>query len=136
MSHLSRVSALGRARASIQSDSLRFFSPLTRTIRCRIPDHGPLSGSRGYAKASAFAGFGDRFRAVNLTGTRSMSDSVPQAPTSNHPHTPVPGATGQLVYTETDEAPALATFSLLPVLSKVSVYRREMQRLLSVVTGT
>lgn len=52
--------------------------------------------------------------------TRSMSDDVdvPTPPTSNHPHKSVPGATGQLIYTETDEAPALATFSLLPVLSK------------------
>lgn len=50
---------------------------------------------------------------------RSMSDvSMPEAPTSNHPHKPIPGATGKLIYTETDEAPALATFSLLPVLSK------------------
>ncbi|KAL7552262.1 hypothetical protein ACHAWF_015494 [Thalassiosira exigua] len=36
-----------------------------------------------------------------------------------HPHASVPGAGGgQLIYTETDEAPALATFSLLPILSK------------------
>ncbi len=75
------------------------------------------------------------------------------APTSNHPHKKLPGAKGQLIYTETwvcwfggfanqscdvlvnnlhqpsylsrigiwrDEAPALATFSLLPVLTKVN----------------
>lgn len=83
---------------------------------------------------------------------RSFSDvAVPEPPTSNHPHKPLPGAKGHLIYTETyviflsylffpssyintrisnhnhhflllicsDEAPALATFSLLPVLSKV-----------------
>jgi len=49
-----------------------------------------------------------------------MSDEValPEPPFSNHPHKAIPGASGQLIYTETDEAPALATFSLLPILSK------------------
>eukprot|EP00956_Cyclotella_meneghiniana_P031322 scaffold81925_cov76-Cyclotella_meneghiniana.AAC.2 len=66
---------------------------------------------------------------------RSFSDvALPEPPTSNHPHKPLPGAKGRLIYTETeltlhlayiavvygysDEAPALATFSLLPVLAK------------------
>jgi len=40
------------------------------------------------------------------------------APTSNHPYTPQPGAKGSIIYTETDEAPALATYSFLPVLTK------------------
>jgi len=48
-----------------------------------------------------------------------MSDlALPEPPTSNHPHHNLPHAKGKLIYTETDEAPALATFSLLPVLSK------------------
>jgi len=48
-----------------------------------------------------------------------MSDlALPEPPTSNHPHHSLPGAKGKLIYTETDEAPALATFSLLPVLTK------------------
>jgi isocitrate dehydrogenase len=48
-----------------------------------------------------------------------MSDlALPEPPTSNHPHHNLSGAKGQLIYTETDEAPALATFSLLPVLTK------------------
>jgi len=41
-----------------------------------------------------------------------------EAPTSNHAHTKLVDAKGSLIYTETDEAPALATFSLLPSLSK------------------
>ena len=45
--------------------------------------------------------------------------AVPNAPTSNHPHTPLPNATGSIVYTETDEAPALATYSLYPYIAKV-----------------
>ena len=38
---------------------------------------------------------------------------------SNHKHFPLPGAKGSVIYTETDEAPALATYSLYPVVSKV-----------------
>jgi Monomeric isocitrate dehydrogenase len=44
---------------------------------------------------------------------------IPPAPTSHHVHTPVPGALGSIIYTETDEAPALATFSLYPVVAKI-----------------
>jgi isocitrate dehydrogenase len=48
-----------------------------------------------------------------------MNDiATPPPPTSNHPHTPLPGAKGAIIYTETDEAPALATYSLLPVFTK------------------
>ena len=52
-------------------------------------------------------------------GLRSLSTEVPMPPTSSHPHIPLPSAKGSLIYTETDEAPALATYSLLPILSKV-----------------
>lgn len=45
--------------------------------------------------------------------------SMPSPPTSNHAHKPLPGAKGSIVYTETDEAPSLATYSLLPVIAKV-----------------
>jgi monomeric isocitrate dehydrogenase len=45
---------------------------------------------------------------------------VPTPPTSNHAHKPVPNASASVIYTETDEAPALATFSLYPLVSKVS----------------
>jgi len=45
---------------------------------------------------------------------------VPPPPTSTHPHTPLPGAKGAIIYTETDEAPALATFCLLPAIEKFS----------------
>jgi hypothetical protein len=49
---------------------------------------------------------------------------VPQPPTSNHAHTPLPNAHGSMIYTETDEAPALATYSLYPVISKVRTLER------------
>jgi len=44
--------------------------------------------------------------------------SIPEAPTSNHHHSPLAGATASIVYTETDEAPALATYSLYPYIAK------------------
>lgn len=57
------------------------------------------------------------------TTARFLSSvKVPDAPTSNHPHTPLPNATGSIVYTETDEAPALATYSLYPYIAKVSLF--------------
>jgi len=45
---------------------------------------------------------------------------VPDPPTSNHGHSDIPNAKGRIVYTETDEAPALATYSLYPVVRKFS----------------
>jgi hypothetical protein len=45
--------------------------------------------------------------------------SIPPPPKSNHPHVPLPNAKGTIIYTETDEAPALATFSLYPLIAKV-----------------
>jgi len=44
---------------------------------------------------------------------------VPPPPTSNHAYTPLPDAKGSIIYTETDEAPALATYSLYPAVSKI-----------------
>jgi len=44
---------------------------------------------------------------------------VPAPPTSNHTYKPLSGAQGKIIYTETDEAPALATYSLYPVVSKI-----------------
>jgi len=75
---------------------------------------GGSDEKRGNAMSSIGSGFGLR------ASVRSMSDDavLPVAPTSNHPHVDTPGMSGRLIYTETDEAPALATFSLLPVLSK------------------
>jgi len=45
--------------------------------------------------------------------------SVPSPPTSNHHHVNLPNAQGSIIYTETDEAPALATYSLYPVVAKI-----------------
>lgn len=47
------------------------------------------------------------------------SVAVPDAPTSNHAYNKVDGADGTIIYTETDEAPALATYSLYPAVAKV-----------------
>ena len=43
---------------------------------------------------------------------------IPTPPTSNHPHVPLSDAQGSIIYCETDEAPALATYSLLPIFQK------------------
>ena len=65
---------------------------------------------------------------VSRSMTKSFSTTVvaasdaidiPSAPTSNHPHTPLPNAQASIIYTETDEAPALATYSLFPVVNKI-----------------
>ncbi|GKY97323.1 hypothetical protein MPSEU_000690700 [Mayamaea pseudoterrestris] len=64
-----------------------------------------------------------RHRAAASCSLRALSAAavhVPPPPTSNHKHSPLPGAVGTIVYTETDEAPALATYSLYPYLSKFS----------------
>ena len=60
----------------------------------------------------------------------SADVSLPKPPTSNHEHTPLAGAQGSIIYTETDEAPALATYSLYPVIKKVRTRSwRERKRL-------
>lgn len=53
---------------------------------------------------------------------------IPSPPTSHHPHQPIPGAKGTIIYTETDEAPALATYSLLPILAKVRTQKHVLAR--------
>jgi hypothetical protein len=49
----------------------------------------------------------------------STTTTIPPAPTSHHAHKPLIDAMGSIIYTETDEAPALATYSLYPVVSKI-----------------
>jgi hypothetical protein len=65
-------------------------------------------------------------RGHSITSSRFLSAvvAVPEPPTSHHIHRPLAGAKGSIIYTETDEAPALATYSLLPVIAKV----RERER--------
>ena len=63
---------------------------------------------------------------IRRTNARFLSDtnvySTPSPPTSTHPHPNTNKENDTLIYTETDEAPALATFSLLPIISKVGLY--------------
>jgi hypothetical protein len=49
----------------------------------------------------------------------STDVDVPPPPTSHHKHIKVPNASAQIIYTETDEAPALATYSLYPAVAKI-----------------
>lgn len=105
---------------------LRSISPLAASSA--FNNNSGHGGSRGYTSAFTQLRGGDYPINTSLLGTgktsasfshRSISDlALPEPPTSNHPHHNLPHAKGKLIYTETDEAPALATFSLLPVLSK------------------
>lgn len=61
----------------------------------------------------------NRFTMSNLKCAFSTDIELPLPPTSSHPHSKLASAQGSLIYTETDEAPALATYSLLPILKKV-----------------
>jgi len=64
--------------------------------------------------------FATRSRLAVFNNARYFSAvDVPPAPTSNHSYTPLDGALGKIIYTETDEAPALATYSLFPAVSKI-----------------
>jgi hypothetical protein len=58
---------------------------------------------------------------MSTTTTTTSSDGKPPLWSSNHKHFPLPNAKGSVIYTETDEAPALATYSLYPVVSKVRI---------------
>ena len=129
MSYLSKVIPLVRARSSSPivglNHSITTSSTTTTAIsRSRTPplrsispllssssDHGLSfeSGStRGYATAftssldGSLGTINNGWGYNNKSFVRLMSDvSVPEAPTSSHPHTPIPGATGKLIYTET-----------------------------------
>eukprot|EP00985_Skeletonema_marinoi_P005527 scaffold2397_cov119-Skeletonema_marinoi.AAC.4 len=126
------ISALNNPIGSIGGRNLRSISPLaTSSILSNNNNNNNNSfhgGSRGFSSAFTQLRGGDYPINSSLFGTgktsasfshRSMSDlALPDPPTSNHPHHDLPTAKGKLIYTETDEAPALATFSLLPVLTK------------------
>ncbi|KAL3772749.1 hypothetical protein ACHAWO_004111 [Cyclotella atomus] len=124
MSSMSRIIPVlrgGRARSS-PNISLPI-APASRinTLRAASPLSAFLDNNRTYTSSvlsgSNDLGVGRWEKKASLI--RSFSDvALPEPPTSNHPHKPLPGAKGKLIYTETDEAPALATFSLLPVLAK------------------
>ena len=62
-----------------------------------------------------------RRRITKLSFSTAVADDLemPTAPTSNHPHATLPNAQATIIYTETDEAPALATYSLFPVVAKI-----------------
>mmetsp|Transcript_5746 Transcript_5746/g.12213 ORF Transcript_5746/g.12213 Transcript_5746/m.12213 type:complete len:848 (+) Transcript_5746:116-2659(+) len=123
------ISAINNPIGSIGGRNLRSISPLaTSSILSNNNNNSFHGGSRGFSSAFTQLRGGDYPINSSLFGTgktsasfshRSMSDlALPDPPTSNHPHHNLPTAKGKLIYTETDEAPALATFSLLPVLTK------------------
>jgi len=58
-------------------------------------------------------------KSSSSTRTWMSTVSVPPPPTSNHYHKKLNNADATIIYTETDEAPALATYCLYPVIAKV-----------------
>jgi len=74
--------------------------------------------NRRNASAATFASRMTKSFSATATAADDALD-IPVAPTSNHPHTKLPNAQVSIVYTETDEAPALATYSLFPVVNKI-----------------
>eukprot|EP00986_Skeletonema_menzelii_P002972 scaffold862_cov142-Skeletonema_menzelii.AAC.3 len=122
--NIAAIGAIGGRNRTVRS-----ISPLaTSSILSGNNNDSAHGGSRGYASAFTQLRGGDYPINTSLFDTsktsasfshRFMSDlALPDPPTSNHPHHDLPSAKGKLIYTETDEAPALATFSLLPVLTK------------------
>jgi isocitrate dehydrogenase len=107
-------------RAAIAAASLRAVARTATTTS---------TGRRSAAAAvvSAFPGrFGDRyplgtapFRQQQVCWMSTEDLNIPPPPTSHHPHKSLPGAQGKIIYTETDEAPALATYSLYPAVNKI-----------------
>ena len=132
------ATAIGRGRAGFTASSLAVkrsaLAPSVTAITSRsFFASGDASSSS--ADRPSFAGLTLSHRHLGtgsplLSARYFSSVEVPNPPTSNHPHHDLPNANGSLIYTETDEAPALATFSLLPILTKVS--RQRIGRLVAV----
>jgi hypothetical protein len=74
------------------------------------------------SNAVRFANLNRNSRLMAGSDSRSWfsTATVPEPPTSNHAHTKLASPQGKIIYTETDEAPALATYSLYPVVAKAS----------------
>ena len=124
------ATAIRRGRAGFTASSLAVkrsaLAPSVTAIstsRSFFASHGDASSSSHRPSLAGLnlsdqqhLGTGSNF----LSARYFSSVEVPNPPTSNHPNHDLPTANGSLIYTETDEAPALATFSLLPILTKVS----------------
>ena len=107
-------------RRAVTSAALNGVHRSTSTTMTRSVTSGAARITSGLGVSSSFA----RSAAAVGSGASSASwfssdVSLPKPPTSNHEHTPLAGAQGSIIYTETDEAPALATYSLYPVIKKV-----------------
>ena len=57
---------------------------------------------------------------LSTASSKDVEIEIPPPPTSHHQHRTLPNAKGSIIYTETDEAPALATYSLYPAVEKLA----------------
>ena len=111
---LGRATALiGRGRSSLAFSSAACPQLLRRSSALPAPAAAAAAAARTLHASSRVPLW------LPVSGRAFSTVDVPPPPTSNHPHSDLAaGASSSLIYTETDEAPALATFSLLPILAK------------------
>mmetsp|Transcript_28659 Transcript_28659/g.40288 ORF Transcript_28659/g.40288 Transcript_28659/m.40288 type:complete len:804 (-) Transcript_28659:187-2598(-) len=93
-------------------------SSISRRQASAFASRRVTASSRAAVQTMSFPAAFSQGNNLNKNNRFFSSADVPPPPTSTHPYTPLPGAKGSIIYTETDEAPALATFSLLPVIAK------------------
>jgi len=105
--------------------SLASYASRSVPTRVAVSRHIGAFGLGSSTTRSLWSGAGCRVSSPSYTLTRGAvglrpfsSLEIPAPPTSSHPYKEVPGAKGKIIYTECDEAPALATYSLLPIFSK------------------
>lgn len=117
---LSSTRMLPRAVSSLRTQPLAFASSNKRILphpsSCAVTTKTHTTVVAAYARLSV--GMSSSHDAFRVFSTKL---EIPTPPSSNHPHQGLASAKGSLIYTETDEAPALATYSLLPILTKVRV---------------
>ena len=104
MAFNSSISRLARSRA------LAHYTSSSASICLRATPHlrsiAPLGrqASVGFTRGHSVGSYGRRGGPGDAGSIRFMSGGgveIPEPPTSSHPHVPNPGATGQLIYTET-----------------------------------
>jgi hypothetical protein len=101
-------------RAAVAAASFRSMGCRTTTAATRTINQRPAVLATVLPRNNFLTGFRPTVCWVSTTV------DIPSPPTSHHAHTKLPNAQGTIIYTETDEAPALATYSLYPAVNKIA----------------